>query len=166
LETTGLANRIYATEEVVLRVATDHPEAIPDALTESVAAPAGRHAGILTPELLAFDDSRTIVDRPFSLLATSSWGNTWTGGPPAADSRRRMAGGWAGSRAAAQTSEVLRGPERIPRHAGTGIAAGFDASAAHGLGAREWSDCSRGRTTPIGAQPVCRSRWRRCVFRP
>jgi aminoglycoside phosphotransferase (APT) family kinase protein len=67
LEATGIANRIYATQDLVLRVATNHPDAIVDARTESVAAPIAREAGILTPRLIAFDDSRTIVDRPFSL---------------------------------------------------------------------------------------------------
>ena len=67
LTATGLANRIYATRDVVLRVATDHPDAIVDARTESVAAPVARAAGVLTPRLIAFDDSRIIVDRPFSL---------------------------------------------------------------------------------------------------
>ncbi len=57
LKATGLANRIYATRDVVLRIATDHSDAIPDARTESVAAPIARSAGILTPELIAFDDS-------------------------------------------------------------------------------------------------------------
>ena len=67
LPSTGLANRVYATRGVVLRVATDHPEAIVDARTESVAAPAARDAGVRTPRIIAFDDSRTLVDRPFSL---------------------------------------------------------------------------------------------------
>jgi aminoglycoside phosphotransferase (APT) family kinase protein len=67
LEATGVANRIYATQDLVLRVATDHRDAIVDARTESIAAPVAREAGILTPRLIAFDDSRTIVDRPFSL---------------------------------------------------------------------------------------------------
>ena len=67
LPSTGLANRVYATRDVVLRVATDHPEGVMDARTESVAAPAARRAGVLTPGLIAFDDSRTLVDRPFSL---------------------------------------------------------------------------------------------------
>jgi aminoglycoside phosphotransferase (APT) family kinase protein len=67
LTSTGLANRIYATRDVVLRVATDHPDGFCDARTESVAAPAARAAGVLTPRLIAFDDSRTLVDRPFSL---------------------------------------------------------------------------------------------------
>jgi Ser/Thr protein kinase RdoA (MazF antagonist) len=67
LPSTGLANYVYATHDVVLRVATDHPEAVLDARTESVAAPVARAAGVLTPRLIAFDDARTIVDRPFSL---------------------------------------------------------------------------------------------------
>jgi len=67
LASTGVANRIYATNDVVLRVATDHPDGIPDARTESVAAPAAHAAGILTPRLIAFDDSRALVNRPFSL---------------------------------------------------------------------------------------------------
>ena len=67
LRSTGLANHVYATRDVVLRVPTDHPEGVVDARTESVAAPVARAAGVLTPRLIAFDDSRTIVDRPFSL---------------------------------------------------------------------------------------------------
>jgi aminoglycoside phosphotransferase (APT) family kinase protein len=67
LPSTGVANRIFATRDVVLRVATDHPEAEPDARTESVAAPVAHAAGILTPRLIAFDDTRTLIGRPFSL---------------------------------------------------------------------------------------------------
>lgn len=67
LPSTGLANRIFATRDVVLRVATDHPDGVVDARTESVAAPVARAAGILTPRLIAFDDTRTLVERPFSL---------------------------------------------------------------------------------------------------
>jgi aminoglycoside phosphotransferase (APT) family kinase protein len=67
LRATGIANRIYATRDVVLRVATDHPDAVADARTESVAAPAAGSAGIRVPRLLAFDDSRAFLDRPYSL---------------------------------------------------------------------------------------------------
>jgi aminoglycoside phosphotransferase (APT) family kinase protein len=67
LPATGLANDIFATRDVVLRVATDHRDGISDARTESVAAPVARAAGIRTPRLLAFDDTRAVVDRPFSL---------------------------------------------------------------------------------------------------
>ena len=52
---------------MVLRVATDHHDAIVDARTESIAAPVAREAGILTPQLIVFDDSRIFVERPFSL---------------------------------------------------------------------------------------------------
>jgi aminoglycoside phosphotransferase (APT) family kinase protein len=64
---TGVANRIYATRDVVLRIATDHPEAIPDARTESVAAPVARAAGLPVPDLIAFDDSREITAGPYSI---------------------------------------------------------------------------------------------------
>jgi aminoglycoside phosphotransferase (APT) family kinase protein len=67
LTSTGIANWIYSTDDVVLRVATDHRDGVSDARTESVAAPAAHAAGILTPRLIAFDDTRTLVDRPFSL---------------------------------------------------------------------------------------------------
>jgi len=67
MKATGVSNRIYATHDVVLRVATDHDDAIVDALTESIAAPVARQAGILTPRLIAFDNSRKLVDRPFSM---------------------------------------------------------------------------------------------------
>lgn len=64
---TGVSNRIYATKEVVLRIATDHADALADARTESIAAPAARAAGVLTPRLLIFDDSLTLIDRPYSI---------------------------------------------------------------------------------------------------
>ena len=67
LPATGVANRIYATSDVALRIATDHQEAVEDARTESVAAPTAHRAGVLTPRLLVFDDSRVLVDRPYSL---------------------------------------------------------------------------------------------------
>jgi aminoglycoside phosphotransferase (APT) family kinase protein len=67
LPATGVANHIFATRDVVLRVATDYPDSVSDARTESVAAPIARAAGILTPKLITFDDMREIVDRPFSL---------------------------------------------------------------------------------------------------
>ena len=67
LPATGIANRIYATSDVVLRIATDHPEAVKDARTESVAAPIARAAGVPVPQLLAFDDSRRLLDRPYSI---------------------------------------------------------------------------------------------------
>lgn len=67
LPATGVANFIYATDDVVLRIATLHPDGVSDARTESVAAPVALDAGIRTPRLLAFDDSRELIDRPYSL---------------------------------------------------------------------------------------------------
>jgi hypothetical protein len=58
----GMANRIYATHGIVLRIATDHPEAVDDARTESVAAPVARAAGLPVPRLLAFDLRRFLRD--------------------------------------------------------------------------------------------------------
>ncbi|HEY9656880.1 MAG TPA: hypothetical protein V6C65_00345, partial [Allocoleopsis sp.] len=63
----GVGNRIYATSDVILRIAADHPDSLSDAYTESVAAPAARAAGVLTPRLIAFDDSQHLINRPFSL---------------------------------------------------------------------------------------------------
>ena len=50
---TGIANHIYATDDLVIRIATDHEDAFPDACTESVAAPAAFAAGLKTPRLIA-----------------------------------------------------------------------------------------------------------------
>jgi Ser/Thr protein kinase RdoA (MazF antagonist) len=52
----GIANHIFATDDVVLRIATDHPQARPDAYTEIVAAPVARAHGIAVPRLLAFKE--------------------------------------------------------------------------------------------------------------
>lgn len=92
LAATGIINFIFATKDVVLRIATDHPEGVCDAKTESVAAPVAYAAGVLSPQMLAFDDSHTMIDRPFSLWErihgetlgliapkTSSMPNTWYG---------------------------------------------------------------------------------------
>jgi hypothetical protein len=67
LPATGIANRIYATDDLVLRIAVEGQEALDDARTESVAAPVARAAGVCVPRLVAFDDSGTVVARPYSL---------------------------------------------------------------------------------------------------
>lgn len=67
LPATGIANRVYATDDLVLRIAVEGSEALDDARTESVAAPVARAAGVCVPRLVAFDDSGTVVDRPYSL---------------------------------------------------------------------------------------------------
>lgn len=67
LNATGVANRIYATKDVVIRVAREHPEALRDARTESIAAPIAYEAGLLTPRLLVFDESGDLLERPYSI---------------------------------------------------------------------------------------------------
>jgi hypothetical protein len=67
LKTQGVANEIYATPSFILRIPTEHPEAIFDALTESVAAPVAKANGIKTPELIYFDDSFSISDKTYSI---------------------------------------------------------------------------------------------------
>jgi len=67
LRATGVASRVYATADVVLKVATDHRDGVVDAKTESVAAPAAWRAGILTPALIAFDESGELTSRPYTI---------------------------------------------------------------------------------------------------
>lgn len=59
---TGYINWVYEVDgQIILRVSRGDrdPE---DAYTEAVAVPAAREAGILTPDLIAFDDSREFID--------------------------------------------------------------------------------------------------------
>jgi aminoglycoside phosphotransferase (APT) family kinase protein len=68
LKSTGVVNSVYALDdELVLRVPTSHPSSVADTLTESVAAPTAHAAGVRTPRLVVFDESRTIVDVPFTI---------------------------------------------------------------------------------------------------
>lgn len=69
MESTGLVNRVFAIgDRAVLRIPSGrHPGGIADAYTESVAVPAVHAAGIRTPRLLAFDDTRQIVDVPYTI---------------------------------------------------------------------------------------------------
>jgi len=67
LPATGIANRIYATDDIVLRIAVDCSEALEDARTESVAAPVALSAGVRVPRLISFNDSGTFTNRAYSL---------------------------------------------------------------------------------------------------
>jgi aminoglycoside phosphotransferase (APT) family kinase protein len=68
MNSTGMANTIYALgEDLILRVPGDHPSAVAQTLTESVAVPVARQLQIQTPELLVFDDSLEILDCPFTI---------------------------------------------------------------------------------------------------
>ena len=94
LPSVGIVNRVYrarrAGQDVMLRVPLPGDEA--DALTESVAVPAAVRAGIPTPELLVFDDSRAVLDAPVSVYAfapgRSLDGLGWAHGDP------RLARAW------------------------------------------------------------------------
>jgi aminoglycoside phosphotransferase (APT) family kinase protein len=65
----GIVHTIYALgTELVLRVPKVHPDALADAYTGSVAAPAAVNAGVSTPRLVVFDESSDIVPVPFSIF--------------------------------------------------------------------------------------------------
>lgn len=63
----GIANDIYITSNFVLKIPTDHPEANSDAFTESIAAPLANQHGIKTPKLICFDDSYSLIKKPYSI---------------------------------------------------------------------------------------------------
>jgi len=65
---TGLANWVFALDGAhVLRVSRPTPMAEADARTEAVAVPTALAAGIRTPRLHVFDDSRIDLDTPFTV---------------------------------------------------------------------------------------------------
>src|SRR6476659_7505030 len=69
LDSMGIVHSIYALgEALVLRVPKLHPDALADAYTGSVAAPAVVRAGVSTPRLVVFDESVDIVPVPFSIF--------------------------------------------------------------------------------------------------
>jgi aminoglycoside phosphotransferase (APT) family kinase protein len=69
LDSMGIVHSIYALgEALVLRVPKLHPDALADAYTGSVAAPAAFRAGVSTPRLVVFDESFDIVPVPFSIF--------------------------------------------------------------------------------------------------
>lgn len=53
---------------LVLRVPKDHPDAVADTYTGSVAAPVAHPAGVRTPALVAFDDERDLAPVPLSVF--------------------------------------------------------------------------------------------------
>ncbi|MBF0376258.1 MAG: aminoglycoside phosphotransferase family protein [Desulfamplus sp.] len=67
LITNGLANKIYATKNYILRIPIDHEEAINDARTESVAAPIAHSHGIKSPELILYDNSCNLINKSYSI---------------------------------------------------------------------------------------------------
>jgi aminoglycoside phosphotransferase (APT) family kinase protein len=68
MNSTGMANTIYALgEDLILRVPGNHPSAVAQTLTESVAVPVARKLGLQTPALRVFDASLEVLDRPFTI---------------------------------------------------------------------------------------------------
>lgn len=63
----GVANSVWFAGDYVVRVCKD-VELLSDSYTESVAAPVAVAAGVLTPRMIAFDDSRQIVDSVFTIF--------------------------------------------------------------------------------------------------
>jgi aminoglycoside phosphotransferase (APT) family kinase protein len=68
LPSIGTVNTVLALgPHYVLRVPKATSVGVGDTLTESVAAPVARAAGIRTPALLVFDDSRALLDVPYTI---------------------------------------------------------------------------------------------------
>jgi aminoglycoside phosphotransferase (APT) family kinase protein len=64
----GITNAIYALgERLILRVPRNHPNIIATAFREAAGVPAVRRVGVRTPELVAFDDSREIIEVPYAI---------------------------------------------------------------------------------------------------
>ncbi|MBQ1050189.1 phosphotransferase [Micromonospora sp. C51] len=55
-------------DKYILKIPRDHPRAIGETLTASVAVPAATSAGVRTGSLVAFDDSLEIFSVPFSVF--------------------------------------------------------------------------------------------------
>jgi len=77
----GIVNDIWGIgDSAVLRVPIDE-EAERDTLTEVVAVPAARAAGVLTPELLVFDDTRKVVPFAYTIYERAPGVTLGTQGP-------------------------------------------------------------------------------------
>lgn len=64
----GRIHRTYFVGDKVVKIPHDDPGCICDTYTESVAAPAAFRAGIGTPRLIAFDDSKEEIQVPYLLF--------------------------------------------------------------------------------------------------
>ena len=63
----GVANAVWFCGSVVVRVCKDI-EYLSDSYTEAIASPVAFEAGVLTPRMLAFDDSRTLAPMPYTIF--------------------------------------------------------------------------------------------------
>ncbi|MEU0566951.1 aminoglycoside phosphotransferase family protein [Nonomuraea sp. NPDC005983] len=66
---TGVANRVFLLgDDLVLRIPRTK-QFLPDLVKEVAVIPAALHAGVRTPEVVAFDDTCSVVDVPYMVLA-------------------------------------------------------------------------------------------------
>ncbi len=71
----GEANHVYFLgDQLVLRVARDHPAFIADLAKEALIIPEVRALGVRTPMIMEFDDSRTITATPYLVMERSPGG--------------------------------------------------------------------------------------------
>ena len=85
LPETGVVNAIYTVADVaVIRIPKDVAGCLSDTLTEQVAVPVATAAGVRTPALLGFDESREVVPVPYGVY---EWVHVSHGWPS-------TAGGW------------------------------------------------------------------------
>src|ERR1044072_2921244 len=66
LPTMGMVNEVWIAGDHVLRISLDE-EAEDNAALEARIVPIAVDAGVLTPKLVAFDDSKALVDRTFTI---------------------------------------------------------------------------------------------------
>ncbi|MFC3982771.1 phosphotransferase family protein [Streptosporangium jomthongense] len=84
----GVANHVFLLgDDLVLRV----PRAerfLPDLVKESAVIPLALHVGVRTPEVVAFDDTCSVVDVPYMVLTRTRGVDLARLEPPAADTER------------------------------------------------------------------------------
>jgi aminoglycoside phosphotransferase (APT) family kinase protein len=68
LPSIGVFNAIYLVgDDLILRVPRNHPHFVAALAKEAIAVPAARAAGVRTPQLIAFDDSLTLLPVPYAV---------------------------------------------------------------------------------------------------
>ncbi|MET7460215.1 aminoglycoside phosphotransferase family protein [Nonomuraea sp. NPDC005501] len=84
----GVANRVFLLgDDLVLRIPRTK-QFLPDLVKEVAVIPAALHAGVRTPEVVAFDDTCSVVDVPYMVLARARGTDLADLDLPAADADR------------------------------------------------------------------------------
>ncbi len=66
ISSVGIFNAVYLLgDDLILRIPRDHPNFIAAAYREATAVPVARAAGVRTPDLVTFDDSRDLLPVPY-----------------------------------------------------------------------------------------------------